>query len=303
MATHIPFHFDRHNLTKVQAAKGIIYVRPMEYCDAFWVTATGVKGERIDAREIHGHVRQLVDWLGGPVRYMPGPPADPGDWRYSQGEAAAKQIVHVLLDAAETIDSVNNMLETIDPDDPEVMVRNFEAKFMVVAKVGPLQLRKTYWGGRGTPDLETGAGYWHNSPLDAATFTREQADQELKWLSSNYTSLGYTDAAANERVGIELMSPTLMNRWRKQREYQAKRKAERHARKQRTESADPDNPETFIQNYEPFLAGDKAFYTDAFDRRWTARILKIETKDSFAFIHCVGRGDIWVPQDSLSKFQ
>lgn len=143
-------------------------------------------------------------------------------------------------------------------DDPDVVLQNFEPRFLVVSKVGPFQPKQTYWGGKGQPDHVTGRGFWHNSPLDAATFTREEAEQEVEYLVQNYIKTAGRDRAYGEsRVGMELMSPALMDKWRKQRARNAARR-----KKPVIEDVpvpDPDDPATAVSS---FVQSKTPYYPD-----------------------------------------
>lgn len=164
---------------------------------------------------------------------------------------------------------VNNLLES-DIDSPEVVLQTFEPRYMVISKVHQLNPRKTYWGGMtDKPDLTTGRGYWHNGPLEAATFNEQEAEANLRYLKDNYIRLGYSEERADAQVGIELMSPKLFDRWRKRREYQAAQKALRHARRQQ-EGVDPDDIEGTIRR-EIGARSEPIREVNVIGRRWFRR--------------------------------
>ena len=76
MPSQIPFHFSRHNVTKIQAAEGVVFVRPIAYGENYLVSGTGQKQETASARDVYYVVRDMVNRLGGPVPYLPGPLPD-----------------------------------------------------------------------------------------------------------------------------------------------------------------------------------------------------------------------------------
>jgi hypothetical protein len=126
---------------------------------------------------------------------------------------------------------VNKLLEAEDVD-PEQYVSSFEPRYWIYSKVNAFNPTKTYWGGGfgEPPNHTTGRGLWHRSPLDAASFNQEEAKQELEHLIQNYANISMGGRAiAAKQVGMELVDNKFMHHWRKQREYQARRKARRRA--------------------------------------------------------------------------
>jgi hypothetical protein len=157
---------------------------------------------------------------------------------------------------------VNRLLEA-DEVDPEQFVKGFEPRYHVVS-VGPYDIKKSYWGGGAgegkVPNLETGEGYWHASPLDVPEFTREEAERQHAWLIQTFKSCGLSAEAAQKRIAIVLVSPDTNERKLKQRERNARRNARRKLNRDRlsiaqgmNESANPDDPDTFLSSFTPEL--------------------------------------------------
>lgn len=92
MPTRIPFDFDRHNTTKIPAAEGWVYAKPMQGGERYYVTATRHRAETVERREVYGYVRELVNALGGPVPYMPGPL--PRDYESKPGVIVKRLLDH-----------------------------------------------------------------------------------------------------------------------------------------------------------------------------------------------------------------
>jgi len=59
--TDVPSSFPRDRTTKVKAGDGWIYVRPAG--SGFYVTATGMKGEQVPAKDIRWFVRELYAFM------------------------------------------------------------------------------------------------------------------------------------------------------------------------------------------------------------------------------------------------
>lgn len=114
-------------------------------------------------------------------------------------------------------------------DDPEPFLKTFEPMFFVVTKVGPHQPKQTYWGGQGQPNADTGTGYWHAGPLEAKMFTQAEARQEMEYLIQNYVDLGRSREYGESRVGIELVSPKMIEQITKKRARAKARKQQRLA--------------------------------------------------------------------------
>jgi len=94
MPTNIPYSFSRINTTKIPAREGWVYVKPVQ--GRFAVSGSGFRTEYADERTVRGLVVELVNALGGPVPYMPGPL--PRDYE------SAKKIVSSLLEDEEDFD-------------------------------------------------------------------------------------------------------------------------------------------------------------------------------------------------------